>query len=365
MAESGNEKKIVLKASGASSVNSSDITQNSAAIPADGEIKDPMNMRNTDTDGMRRVSASNNSAKRTIKLKPLKPKKEEPKEEVGVETTQIPSPHPTTAGSVTTPANIHLSPSAPAAETQIPEEAQDETVSMDRTNLSDDDSTVKMPKPASANPSVPGSKQTIKLRPSNTPPASASAETAEAPAPFAAAKATIKLTPKSEDDSDETQSIPGVTPPSEVEQTTKMAKQTIRLVPKKPGAAKPSAPTVKLGEPSPDATDDAGGIKPSSPTVKLSPKPETDQTQEITDAPPAAAAKPKIGIKRRTTREDDTHAESAAASADNAAMPDFEDSADNASNEPGLIFTLASVITLCAIGYFTFMLFKQYQMWIG
>ena len=191
---------------------------------------------------------------------------------------------------------IKLKPLKPVNAT---EDNQEETLSMDRDALLDqdmpsslgapkaadieDEATIKIQKPttqkpAHPTPSVPGAKETIKLRPSNaTPPPPGGKDTNQ--------------------------------------ETVSMSKKTIRLVPKKPGdtaddstqkTAKPSAPTVKLGDIPPAAPAAAAPppapVAPSAQTVKM-PEPAAQppkasggkKTLKLKATPKAPAAPPVAG----------------------------------------------------------------------
>ncbi len=224
-----------------------------------------------------------------------------------------------------------------------------------------EDETVKIQKPRPvATPTVPGVKQTIKLRPSSNTPApetsaeAPAAEPAAAPAPAMAA------------------SVPSEGAPA--------AKRTIRLVPKKADStsggneatalsAKPSAPTVKLEEPQADAgapgarsaatvrlpTEGAAGQAPSAPpkrTLKLKPvKAAGEQAPAPAPAPSPAGA---------------TDSEMAAIGAGESAPPvasapmEQEGMAVAGSDEPSMIHTIIAIAALLTMVYFSWAIVGQY-----
>jgi hypothetical protein len=197
----------------------------------------------------------------------------------------------------------------------------------------EDEATIKIEKPtpkkpAHPTPSVPGSKETIKLRPSGATPPPASPGGAKKPA----AASTIKVTP----------------PPAAAPAASgggDVSKRTIKLVPKKDGggtsstqSAKPSSPTVKLDESGEDVTqkvkapsaqtvklpDASGEGSPSKKTLKLKPKggpatPPPGGAPAMDGAPPAAAPSKSSELE--------------------------EEVVDDKSAEPGIVLTLVA----CAV----------------
>ncbi len=301
-----------------------------------GGLTDPLSVRNTDTGSMKRLAAEQQGAqaRKTIKLKPLSPKKE------------------------VNPSD--LTTSAPAFQT-ISNTSNEATVSMERDEV--DQTTQKLQKPSmqtSASPApqqssqgLPGVKQTIKLRPST------SGQSEEPQSARPASAQTIKLTPKSS-----AEAAPGS---AEDEKTVAMAKQTIKLVPKKgevtstaPTMPKPSDPTINL---------QSSGLKPSDPTVKLSPT-------QISQAPAGAAdetveggavqeTKPRIGLKHTGGQP---AAQSPSVAAASAAMEESVESAEagDVKDEPSIIFTIAAVLAFLLIAYGALAMFGQYSnQWMG
>jgi len=227
------DKKVVLNSATDSTIKPSDATTMAPAVV-------PVGMKPTESGN---VAVVDNIAPAVAKVKP---------------STATPPPVPTTASSSQGRKTIKLKPLKKDASPEEDDNAE-ETLSMDRKSLLEgenissltagksndfeDEATVKIQKPTMKKPAhpapsaVPGSKATIKLRPSTTPP------------PVGVAPAGIT---KTEPFADEEQ-----------EETVSISKKTIRLVPKKPGeddatqktpkqtapaAPKPSAPTIKLQE---------------------------------------------------------------------------------------------------------------------
>ena len=204
---------------------------------------------------------------------------------------------------------------AAAAPPKKDEKAKDDdTVKVDKpTEDSKDEPTVKIgkpPIPEQATPSVPGAKETIKLRPST-------ATTPPPPKPAGAkptAASTIKVKPPSE--TGEAPAAGGV------------SKKTIRLVPKKkedaassaqPNSVKPSSPTVKL----PDASDDNSG-KSSKKTLKIN--------------------RPESGAPPPPDKTDASESAAAVAAAEEVA-------ADDKSAEPGIVLTLVACVAFLLLIY--------------
>ena len=310
-----------------------------AGATQDGGLKDPLSVRNTDTGSMKRMAAENssNQARKTIKLKPLAAKK----------------------GGVA-PSDL-TSASMQAADDGVAEQA---TVAMDRSAI--EEQTRKLQKPqvpvasvatgssfSSAPGGLPGSKQTIKLRPSTSGSPDAGA-TEQRPA----SAQTIKLTPKSSAPDATAPSVEATAPVIKEVHTASMAKNTIRLVPKKaevnssaPVQPKPSDPTINLqGSPS--------EVKPSDPTSRLSP---TQMMPQPGAEAPAVETKTKIGIKHYAAPQ-----EAGDTSVGQAAVPGAEEAEASeadvaAKDEPSIIFTIAAVISLLTIGFLSFVLFAQYD----
>lgn len=271
-------------------------------------INDPMAARTTDTGNMKRMAVEQ-QAKRTIKLKPLTPKAP----------SQAAAPAP-----------------APAAAAN-----SEETISMDSSDL--EEPTVKVPKiqVAATTPSLPGLKQTIKLRPSS---AGAEAPASSPAADVKAGSATIKLKPSTITPAAAPEAAAPAAKAADLaeEKTSAIGKQTIRLVPRKPessAAPAPSDPTIKLG----------GSVAPSEPTVKF----EATQELPAEEAAPAAAAEPRIGIKKHVqteTAQDLAYPE-----------PDYLKTEVKPKSEPSIIFTIAASISVLVLAWSVFSLFTHYN----
>ncbi|HBC85532.1 MAG TPA: hypothetical protein DCZ94_01120 [Lentisphaeria bacterium] len=221
-------------------------------------------------------------------------------------------------------------------------------------NPAQEDETVKIQKPRPvATPTVPGVKQTIKLRPSSNTPAPDATEGAGAPPQMMAPP------PQA--------AVPADSAPS--------AKRTIRLVPKKAdatsngeaAAARPSAPTVKLEEPQQAAAPSAR----SAATVKLdggdasaqsAPPKRTLKLRPVKSGEPAAApAMPSPSPAGATDSE------MAAMAAGDQSMPPVAQAQqesmgapEKGHDEPSMIFTLAAGLALFTMIYFTWMIVGQY-----
>lgn len=329
---------------------------NQTPNPNDAGINDPLNMRKTDTGTLKKVEVSApashagdvaNQARKTIKLKPLSIKP----------IASAHAPHPAAPSSPT----INLSSSAPTAvpapaPATIPTAVPVSPISH---------------VPASA---LPGSKQTIKLRPSMSSVTPAVAPTDKTDVKPASAQ-TIKLTPKTD-----AEAAPSV-------------KQTIKLV-ANPSAsqAAPAAsdPTVNLQD-----TTNKPIITPSSPTISLRPtgapaaqaKPmATIKLKPATSAPPPSShilsptqqpagdiseadtgviegtatgtapvavseAPKKIGIKR--SHEPTVPPVPTA--------PAFTQPKEQTKDEPSILFTVAAVASLIVISYLSFVMFAQFS----
>jgi hypothetical protein len=207
----------------------------------------------------------------------------------------------------------------------------------------EDEDTIKIQKPTKTKPAhptpiIPGAKETIKLRPSNAAPV--------APPPAG---------------------LPG----DEDQETISMSKKTIRLVPKKPGTttddstqktAKPSAPTVKLGDAPPPAAA-APPAAPSAPTVKL-PEPAAAP-------PPAAANTGKKTLKLKSSAKTvvapppsggSTPPPTGATESDMAKSNTQGKKAKNVEKgaNPGVVFTIAACFAFILMAYYTWMVIGQW-----
>ena len=254
---------------------------------------------------------------------------------------------------------------------EVPEDdSVEETMSMDRGDLMkdmsgmgggddknnlEDESTVKIQKPkptktAHPTPNIPGSKETIKLRPS-TPTgleAAIEEEDNENEETVSVSKKTIRLVPKKPGDDDATQKTPKLQPPN---------------------AAKPSAPTVKLQAPVDDVTQKTP--RPSAPTIKLpdTPAPEASAAPAAA-APPPASAPDKTAVSSKKTLKLKSSAPPppapqamvdgdepvAPATAAKNTVSEFSDKG----SEPGIVMTLVAVLALLTVSYYVWMVAGQW-----
>ena len=316
--------------------------QQASGASQDGVLKDPLSVRNTDTGSMKRMAAEGaaaNQARKTIKLKPLAAKK----------------------GGVA-PSDLTASMPAAPAETPTPGVEDQATIAMDRTAI--DQQTQKLSKPhvpvatiasgshssVSASPAgLPGSKQTIKLRPSTGADATVMDQKP-------ASAQTIKLTPKSA-----TSEAPAAAGPTETVHTVAMAKQTIRLVPKKaevrsspPVQPKPSDPTINLQA----GSEAAQPVRPSDPTSKFSPTQMMSQAEASAEGgiEETAEVKTKIGIKHQGPSPTMPSAAAVQEELEAAELADVPKK-----DEPSIIFTVAAALAFLSIGFLSFVLFAQFD----
>lgn len=354
-----------------------------------GALKDPLSVRNTDTGSMKRMAAeaSTNQARKTIKLKPLAPKKG------GVAPSDLTSPAMPAAPAAAPAESPVVNPSSVTSATPIDAGVSDQaTVAMDRSSI--DEQTRKLQKPqipvaaVASSPSysgavpahgLPGSKQTIKLRPSTGGTASAAPEaTVVDQGQRPASAQTIKLTPKSAAPASaptpsgmpaiSLSAVPAPTTSTAAAikdvQTVAMAKNTIRLVPKKaevpssaPVQPKPSDPTINL-----QSQPASSGIQPSAVTTKLAPTqmmPQPTASAEV----PAAEVKTKIGIKHHVSAPPSPVAAPGEAGHQAAAADELEGGETDVAvkDEPNIIFTIAAAVAFLTIGFLSFVLFAQYD----
>ena len=255
------DKKIVLNSGTDSAIRPSDATRIAPSpIAAPPGAEETIQMDKSDVKDVPELAATKKETDDSTQ-KTLKP----------------PAPISQTAKSKT----IKLKPLKPV---NTAEDNQEETLSMDRDALLDqdmpsslgaapktpgieDEATIKIQKPTTTKPvhptpSVPGAKETIKLRPSNATP-------------------------------------PPLGGKDESQETISMSKKTIRLVPKKPGntaddstqkTAKPSAPTVKLG-----------AVPPAAPAV-AAPPPAAAPSAQTVKMPEPAAQPPKANNTKKTLK---------------------------------------------------------------
>lgn len=361
MADS-NEKKVIVLSPAGSKVKASDITR---VTDMPGDISDPMKSRDTETASLKKVDAmaEPGKAKMTIKLKPLKPK-EAPQEE-------SPKEAPISADAFKTSPN-----SSSPADLQGKKQ-EDETVKIEKGP--------RQPAPSeSASTSIPGAKQTIKLRPSSTTPPSGESEASKPSSP-----STMKLKPINvvQDQSTPPESEPN-DPGFSDEQTVAMQKRTIKLTPTKPsGESQPAAaPTVRL-------TSSGASVQPpqpSIPTLKFASTgaqapvqaapPPPPQNEEAPPQPEPAvqqqqqASAPKRTLKLRATQSAPPPAQQQqAAGTDDMAktgqqlavpqMGDQESSSgkkEKGTDEPSIIFTIAASVAFLTLAYFSWMTIGQF-----
>ncbi len=209
-------------------------------------------------------------------------------------------------------------------------------------SVGDEDATVKIqktqkPQSSSASP-IPGVKQTIKLRPS-----SMSAESSQvAPTPNTT-KDTMKLTP-----------APSSAPSedSEPDSAEDATKKTIKLV-----AKKPSAPTVKLDEPSSAPTV----LTPDSTKTPISETHAPKKTLKIKAPgapPPPMPPSTDVGMD---TEHGAPPVMEAGQQPGGAQQYQLHEQYKVKENEASTLTTIAASISLLALGYFTYQLFAQYK----
>lgn len=326
---------------------------NQTPNPNDAGINDPLNMRKTDTGTLKKIEVSApashagdvaNQARKTIKLKPLSIK---------------PIAHHPAAPSSPT---INLASSAPTA---VPAPATIPTA-VPVSPISH--------VPASA---LPGSKQTIKLRPSMSSVTPAVAPTDKTDVKPASAQ-TIKLTPKTDAEPAPSvkQTIKLVANPSSSQAAPAASDPTVNLqdTTNKP-IITPSSPTISLHP--------TGGAAPAAQarpmaTIKLKPAtsapPPSSHILSPTQPPPsgdiseadtgviegattgtapvaAQEAPKKIGIKR--SHEPTVPPVPTA--------PAFTQHKEQTKDEPSILFTAAAVASLIVISYLSFVMFAQFS----
>ena len=353
-----NEKKVIVLSPAGSKVRASDITKVTADVQ--GDISDPMKSRDTETGSLKKVDATfePGKAKMTIKLKPLKPK-EAPQEENPKE-----APTPMDA--------FKTSQTASPVDLQGKKQ-EDETVKIDKKP--------RTIKPSEAAPtSIPGAKQTIKLRPST-----ASSSGTEGDGPRPSSPMTMKLRPVNvtQDQSTPSESASGYVPEPgfEDEQTVAMQKRTIKLTPAKPSAEAPqAAPTVKL-----TADTSVKPPSPSIPTLKLVSTGAQPPIQQATGAPSEEAvvapsqepllqqqaSAPKRTLKLRTTHsapavqpvttgDMSKTGQQIAVPQGDADQEGYSEIQGKGADEPSIIFTIAASVAFLALAYFAWMTIGQF-----
>lgn len=306
------DKKVVIGTTSDSAVRPGDVTRISPAVDVSEDSVETSNIARIKT-------GEEDKGKKTIKLKP-----------------------------VTSTAEGEAGAAAPAQE--------DETVK------------IQKPRPV-ATPTVPGVKQTIKLRPSSNTPAPENTED------------TLSFAPPSPSPAPAPVAVAPVSAPTE---GAPAAKRTIRLVPKKADStsggnetataalSKPSSPTVRLEEPQQSGSPAAR----SAATVKL----QADGGGQ--EQPVTASAPPKRTLKLKPVRSGEpapapapapspagaTDSEMAAYGATESAPPvasmPMQSVAQAAggvsSDEPSVLHTIFACAALLAMIFFTWAIVGQY-----
>ena len=384
-------------------------------------LNDPMNMRNTDTGTMQRVNSATPELKtapvgrKTLKLKPITPKAPvavpPPKSVSAPSASPIPaSPSDTTTAA--TPAQTGTVPVSRIRKPATPTTADSPTADIPMPGAVPSSASSSVPPTATATAttvspsSVPGVKQTIKLRPSTSgahstqvslPGITDSVQAPQVQQKPASAQ-TIKLTPKSENETNSStariakQTIKLVPPSHDAPSgasgaaaTSSGSAPTIKLAPQQGGGAAsaaptPSSPTIKLGSGSvsPSASTvkltPGSAVSPSSPTIKLGAgggaaaapaSSSASATIKLTPAGSAASATEqphKLSLKKH---------DQPAAVPPSVANPPPAVAAANAAvgkekAEPSILFTISAVAALLVVLFGAFMMFAQYSnIWNG
>ncbi len=277
-----------------------------------------------------------------------------------------------TAGAVAVPAQVSGASRGPA-----PSPSPAQATASPR--VVSEDETVRIQKPRSAlssSTAVPGVKQTIKLRPSSTTPA---------PDSSSDSSAGISAPPPQP-------SSPAIPQASVSTAGASEAKRTIRLVPKKSdatsggdqlSAAKPSAPTVRIGgAPSPsEAGAESAVDSPQKRTLKLkstrppeattiTPRPVPVVTSPFPSAPtptPVPTPVPPMPIPPAVAAATDPELTSSLGGEGTGISPVVVEEkvqpvvySPSERQEPSIVFTIAACIAFCVMGYFAWMLVGQY-----
>ncbi len=321
------DKKVVVPSSADSSIKPSDMTR---IAPAAQPSIEPRKLK-------------------TIKLKPLKtvaPASPNDEETVSLKREKLAAEQPRQAGEDDATVGIDKMKSSKSpmmnVETVLappmPSEVSGEATA-------EDDATVKIEKVAKrpTAPSIPGVKQTIKLRPSSSVSDAASPDAGPAPA---STKQTLKLTP----------SQPSATapeaPPAAASSAKDEPKRTIKLV-----AKKPSAPTVKLDSPASAptvATPPPEG--PAATGTQTAKRPLKIKTPGSSAPPPPAPASSDVGMA--TEHGAAPMAEPSVSAQQHQQQMQYP---GQQGEQASAISTIAASLTLVALGYFAFQLFSQYK----
>ena len=249
-------------------------------------ISDPMSMRNTDTGNLRKM-AEDTTTRKTIKLKPIRPRGTQP----GSLKPVLPGEGAAKPSSPTVRVSSEEVASAVAEAGKPGEEIQ--TISISRVKSK---KTAKLsPLPSVAKAKAVPSKNTIKLRPST---ATSTSKPVEGEEPVSEEKktATIKITAipgKKKNASKKTIKLtPSTTPGGESEEEVQAAAApTVGLTPPEPAAKKDmsDAGTVVLQEPPAVAEETATqALKPEMPPKDI--KPDISAAGSINIVPPAPPA---------------------------------------------------------------------------
>lgn len=373
------DKKIVLNSATESTIRPSDATTMAPAV-----VPEKIDMRTTESGNVEVVDDAKKTPEPAVANNPAAPPKP-------AAPTTPPKP---AAPAAATPADeskgrktIKLKPLK--KDTTAEEEKAEETISMDRSKLAEDnkmpplavskpadeggaddesnledEATVKIQKPAMSKPAhptpvVPGAKETIKLRPSTTPPPPGSApsgitktEPAAGDDPGATGKKTIRLVAKKPGEDDGTQKTPKPSAP------TAAAPAAPPAAGGAPGTAKPSAPTVKLSEGSAQKS-----AKPSAPTVKLPDESASGGASKKTlklkptspaAPPPQAASEPGGGGMPPASAPPAGGPSEGPTGKIAGAKPKAKGS------DPGIVLTLVAVLAFMLMAYYVWMVAGQW-----
>ncbi len=341
------DKKIVLQSASDSSIKPSDFTRMAPAAAAETESR---KLKTIKLKPLRATVEKNANEEETISMNreditvpPFEEKKETGEEDATVKIQK-------------------QEKSFPQAE-QMPTE-DDSTIKISRAETAppqEEDSTTQIHKTGTTPPPIPGVKQTIKLRPSSSSMAAASAPEASEPAPTTL-KGTLKLTPPTSPPADNAQIEEDSTaqiykvgaPPSSAGGQSDAPKRTIKLM-----AKKPSDPTVKVDLPVSESA-------PSSPTMKVQQDAE-GLTSVATNAP-----KKTLKLKTHSAPPPPVPAESAGMATEHGIPPAMDDAPVSSQQYPSnvqetgkedetsAITTIAASIALMVLGYLTYVLASQY-----
>ncbi len=352
MAENNQERKVVLAGPANGGAQPSDFTQESpvAAPP----VSDPMESRLTDTGKLKKIFGADDQsgttvlkreARRTIRLKPIA------ETAPGGQTPVAPPPSAAaTVDSAVAMPDMGEEPTVKIQKSAVRGPAPD-------ANVTPTPVAVQPAGAPSMAPSIPGTKQTIRLRPS----AGSDATPGEAPA--ARPNTTLKLRPVAEP-TNQQEDIGD-------ENTVVVTPKPIKLVKTGEQAAvpSPSAPTIKLAAPDAGSMDTptkalqhvappqaAPMAPPSAPTMKLEePAPAPGRTLRL-KAPTRASQEtiPEGGVPPVPGQQPDQqeYAQQQFAAPRGAARR-------GGNEEPQTVFTVFSIASLLLLMFSLWMLFAQ------